>query len=198
MGGLAIAVTSLLAVSTSMATHANAEREESSTAIQTNDESDPRTGVSQEEIDRDRKLDPTFDLLSALPGFQDGGLDSKGERVFVYWNGDVGAEAEQIADESAAQGVPVDFISVDYSYEELRAIAGKVVRTLETDGVELEGYTIGKPFEEITLLSDDLARSPQLQGLAVATVDTILPKGLRLGFEEAMTAHGVARKVLVL
>jgi len=185
VGGLAVAVIALLAVSASMAASANTER---STAIQANDESDPRDRASREEIDRDRKLNPTFDLLSALPGFQDGGLDSEGERIFVYWNGNIGAEAAQIADESAARGVPVDFIPVDYSYEELRAIAGKVVRTLEADGLELEGYTIGGPFEEITLLSDDLAQSSRLQGRAMSAVDAILPKGIRLGFEEAITA----------
>src|SRR6218665_3007417 len=190
-GGLVIAGIALLTLTISFATAANAEREDSPTAAQSSGERDPRADMSQEEIERDRKLNPTFDQLGSLPGFQDGGLDTTGERIFVYWKGEIDVEAKRIADESAARGVPVDFIPVDYSYEELRVIAGKIVRTLEAEGFELEGYTLGNPFDEITLLSDELPQSSQLQLRATTAVDSVLPQGLRLGFGQTMTAQGV-------
>lgn len=65
-------------------------------------DSNPDPGVSADVLERERRLLPTFDVLSELPGFQVGGLAAEGDSIFVYWNGEFGAEAQAVVEKPVA------------------------------------------------------------------------------------------------
>jgi hypothetical protein len=72
----------------------------------------PESTLSEDGLERERRLLPTFDLLSELPGFQVGGLDPdpKVNGVFVYWNGEFGTEAQAAVEEANRNGIAVNVV----------------------------------------------------------------------------------------
>jgi hypothetical protein len=143
-------------------------------------DADPESTVSERERSRDALLDPTFDVLAQLPGFQVGGLDPKLDEIVVYWNDEFGPEAQAAVDEADRRGVPVNVVSVSYSYDELREIAGPLVDALAAKGIELEGYRIGDPFDEIAVWGHALDESADARRVAEDTAADTLPSDIKL------------------
>lgn len=143
----------------------------------------PESGVSERELERDRLLDPTFDQLAELPGFQDGGLHAEDDVIVVYWAGEVGPEAQAAIDASEARGVPVEVIPVPYSHQELRVFAGQVIEAAEREGIVLEGYRLGGPFEEIVVWGSVLDEDPRVQQTLETLASEVLPPELELVVE---------------
>jgi hypothetical protein len=127
----------------------------------------------------ERELLATFDVLAELPGFQAGGLSAEGDEVLVYWKGEFGPEAQAAVDEANRRGIVVNVVSVSYSYDELRKIAGPLVEALAAKGIETEGYTIGDPFDTITVWGRDLDESAEARRVAEDTAADLLPPDLR-------------------
>jgi hypothetical protein len=143
---------------------------------------DPGSSVSERERYRDSLLDPTFDVLAELPGFQSGGLAPDVDEIVVYWHGEFGPEAQAAAAEAESRGVPVNVIYVPYSLDELRAIAGQLMKALVAEGIQPEGYTIGDPFDEIVLWGDVFDRSPEARSTAEEIAAELFPADLSLTF----------------
>jgi hypothetical protein len=127
----------------------------------------------------ERELLATFDALAELPGFQVGGLTPAGDEVLVYWHGELGPEAKAAVDEASRHGVVVNVISVPYSYDELREIAGPLVEALAAKGIETEGYQIGDPFDVIAVWGTALDGSAEARRAAEEIAADILPPDLR-------------------
>lgn len=136
--------------------------------------------MSEDVLDRERRLLPTFDVLAELPGFQVGGLAAEGDEVLVYWNGEFGPEAQAAVEEANRRGIVVNVIPVPYSYDQLRKIAGPLIDALAAKGIETEGYTIGDPFDEIAMWGSALDKSAELRRLAEDTAADVLPPDLKL------------------
>ena len=149
-------------------------------------DSDPDlpSGVSERELERDRLLDPTFDVLAALPGFQDGGPHPDRDVIVVYWYGEVGFEARVAIAASEHRGVPVEVISVPYSYDELRVIAGQLIDALAAEGTTVDGHRLGDPFDEIVIWGRDLTGTTENRQAARSVAAQVLPPGLTVIFEE--------------
>jgi hypothetical protein len=135
--------------------------------------------VSDHDLYRDSLLNPTFDVLSELPGFQAGGLEPDRDEILVYWHGEFGPEAQAAVAEAESRGVPVNVIFVPYSYDQLRKIAGRLVSALSAKGIDIQGRTIGDPFDVITVWGSALDESAELRRLAEDTAADVLPSNLR-------------------
>jgi len=133
---------------------------------------------SAETVSEDELL-AVFDVLAELPGFQVGGLTPEGDEVLVYWKGELGPEAQAAVDDASRRGIEVNVIRVTYSYDELRAIAGRLGKALEAKGIELQGYEIGDPFDEIAVWGRALDGSAELRRVAEETAADVLPPDLK-------------------
>ena len=142
----------------------------------------PESTVSEPDLDRERLLLPIFDALSEQPGFQVGGLDpdSKVNGVVVYWKGEFGPGAQAIVEEANRRLVVVDVVSVPYSFDELRKIAGRLGEALAAKGIKLDGYGMGDPFDKITVWGRALDESADARHVAEATAADLLPWDLKL------------------
>jgi hypothetical protein len=150
--------------------------------------------VAEDVLDRERRLLPTVDLLSELPGFQVGGLTPEGDEVLVYWKGEFGPEAQAVVEEANRRGIVINVVSVSYSYDELRKIAGPLVEALAAKGIETEGYTIGDPFDTITVWGRDLDESADARRVAEDTAADLLPSDLKFAI---ITSLGPVTPVLL-
>jgi hypothetical protein len=146
------------------------------------DDANADSTVSEHELYRDRLLTPTFDVLSQQPGFQVGGLDPDVDKIVVYWNAEFGVKAQGAVDEAKSRGVDVEVRTVPYSYEELRVHAGRLVEALAAQKIELEGYRIGDPFDEIAVWGSGLDNSAVEQRTAQDIASRVLPTDLRIVF----------------
>jgi hypothetical protein len=95
--------------------------------------------------------------------------------MVVYWKGELGPEAEAAIKQAGVRGVRVNVVSVPYSYDELREIAGPLADALADEGIELDGYRIGDPFDEIAVWGSDLDESGESRSIAERTAAAILP-----------------------
>ncbi|HET7182923.1 MAG TPA: hypothetical protein VFI15_11885, partial [Candidatus Limnocylindrales bacterium] len=140
----------------------------------------PQPTISEQELARERLLLPVFDALSQEPGFQVGGLDPdlNVNGVLVYWSGEFGPEAQAIVNDAKARGIVVTVISVMYSLDELRTIAGQFGTELAAKGIELDGYRIGDPFDQIVVWGADLDESADARRVAKALATNTFPPGL--------------------
>ena len=141
---------------------------------------DPESCVSEDVLARERRLLPTFDLLSVLPGFQVGGLTPEGDEVLVYWNGEFGPEARAIVADANRRGIVVNVIPVPYSFDELRMFAGRLGEALAAKGIDTQGWRLGDPFDAIVMWGPELDQSAELRRLAEETAADVLPPDLRL------------------
>ena len=66
-------------------------------------------------------------------------------------------------------------VSVSYSFDELRKIAGRLGEALEAKGIKLDGYGIGDPFDKITVWGSVLDESADARRVAEATAADLLP-----------------------
>jgi hypothetical protein len=128
----------------------------------------------------ERELLATFDVLAELPGFQVGGLTAEGDEVLVYWKGEFGPEAQAAVEEANRRGVVVNVVSVSYSSDELRKIAGRLGDALAAKGIQLDGYRIGDPFYKITVWGSALDESADARRVAEDTAADVLPSDLKL------------------
>jgi hypothetical protein len=135
--------------------------------------------VTESALDRERRLLPTFDLLSELPGFQDGGLTPEKDEVLVYWKGELGPEARAVVDDASRRGIVVNVVLVRYSLDELREITGRLSKALAAKGIELEGFRVGDPFDTITVWGADLDESAHARRVAEDTAVDLLPSDLK-------------------
>jgi hypothetical protein len=145
------------------------------------DDADPASTVSERERHRDGLLDPTFDVLAQQPGFQAGGLDAEVDEIEVFWNDQFGPDAQAAVEEAESRGVAVDVVPVPYSFDELREIAGRLGDALAAEGIELDGYRLGDPFDEVTVLGSALDGSAEARRIAEDTASEVLPPDLRFG-----------------
>ena len=131
---------------------------------------------------RERLLLPVLDALSEQPGFQAGGLDPDQHvnGVVVYWKGEVEEAAQAIVRDARRREIAVTVIGVSHSYDELREIAGRLVLALSAKGIELDGYRIGDPYDEIAVWGTDLDTSADVRRVAEAIAADVLPPGLTL------------------
>ena len=131
---------------------------------------------------RERLLLPIFDALSEQPGFQVGGLDPDQQvnGVVVHWKGELGPAAQAIVKDAQRRGIVVTVIGVSYSYDQLREIAGRLGVALSAKGIDLDGYRIGDPFDEIAVWGTDLDTSADARRVAETIAADVLPPGLRL------------------
>jgi hypothetical protein len=138
--------------------------------------------VSAPDLDRERLLLPIFDALSEQPGFQVGGLDPDPNvnGVVVYWKGEFGPGAQAVVEEAKRRRVVVDIVSVPYSFDELRKIAGRLVDALAAKGITLDGYQIGDPFDTITVWGSALDESADARRGAEDIAADLLPSDLKL------------------
>lgn len=100
--------------------------------------------------------------------------------MLVYWSGAFGPEAKMAVDEASHRGVAVNVVAVPYSYEGLRKIAGPLVEALAAKGIDLEGYRIGDPFDEIVVWGSSLENSSDAKQIARDLAADLLPSDLRL------------------
>lgn len=144
-------------------------------------DSHPESTLSEDGLERERRLLPTFDLLSELPGFQVGGLDPdpKVNGVFVYWNGEFGTEAQAAVEEANRNGIAVNVVSVPHSYDDLLKIAGPLIDALAKVGSQPQGFRIGDPFDEIAVWGSALDQSAEARRIAEESATGILPPDLR-------------------
>lgn len=118
--------------SDSMAGQSEAARTESDTEI------DPETGLHPEELKAQRAnegLEPTFSLLSELPGFQSGGFNADRTALEFYWHGTLGPEALEIIRASEESGVPVNVIATPYSLDEILRHSNDAAQAIHDLGV---------------------------------------------------------------
>jgi hypothetical protein len=136
--------------------------------------------VSEDVLDRERRLLPTLDLLSELPGFQVGGLALQGDEVFVHWNGEFGPEAQAIVEDANRRGIVVKVIPVPYSIDELHEMAARLGQALAAKGIDIGGWRLGDPVDEIVMWGTELDQSAELRRRAEDIAADVLPPDLKL------------------
>jgi hypothetical protein len=144
------------------------------------DSLDPASSLSERERYRASLLSPTFDVLERQPGFQVGGLAPDADEIVVYWKGEFGPEAQAAVDEAKSRGLVVRVIWVPYAFDELRVIAGHLGEALAAKGIEIDGYEIGGPFDQITVWGTALNESAETRRIAEETAAEVLPTDVTL------------------
>ncbi len=101
----------------------------------------PFAGYSAEDIRRAQILSPTFEQLSALPGFVDGGFREGTDELIFYWEGDPSAEALQYVQEARDRGVVAHVVPSALSHEEAVEVFARVGDELDKWEAERLGFS---------------------------------------------------------
>ncbi|HJP88009.1 MAG TPA: hypothetical protein VJ850_03120 [Candidatus Limnocylindrales bacterium] len=138
------------------------------------------SSVSEHDLYRDNLLNPTFDVLSELPGFQGGGLEPDRDEILIYWHGEFGREAQAAVAEAKSRGVPVNVHFVPHTTDELRRMASRLLGALQAKGIKVDGDGFGDPWDEIKIWGDAFEGSADVQNTAESIAAEVLPADVKL------------------
>lgn len=127
-------------------------------------------------------LYPSFEKLSVLDGFQDGGFLEGTDELLYYWHGDLSPGAQAVIDEIRALGQIVHVEYTPYTVEEMFALADHVAQLLERDGIVLNGWGGNIANDGIEVLGPEVSIDPELQQQATQVARAVLPYDVSITF----------------
>lgn len=130
---------------------------------------------------RTSRLSPTFEELSSMVGFVDGGYASLESNVLqIYWHGELSAEAQESIQRANNRGLDVQVKYVPYSTEEFNTIVDGIFSALHDEQIHINSITTSRGNElveigvPLTMSNAEFTRAQQVVDLHAEGLDVVL------------------------
>ncbi len=129
-------------------------------------------------------LEPWFSRLSAVAGFEDGGLSEDGESLLFHWYGALPEEGEAIVDEARAVGVDIEVRQLNRSWEEAYDVGRALAEAARERGLEISLWGPNRTNDVIEFSGPTLSASAAEQDVLLELSRELLPGDMSVTFPE--------------